>query len=162
MKKQILTIFLFIAHGVNAQQPGTVEKNIFGVHAGLLGANVYDEMRLSDKAVIRADISLDASIWGGTMYEKTGFLMVPSLSLEPKYYYNITKRADAGKNTKNNAANYFSLNTRFAPGLFVISNYNNADPIPTISFVPTWGLQKKFWRKLQLRTEFGLWTGHYS
>ena len=75
-----------------------------------------------EKMILRAEARFFSAVWDGDMYSKTDFAFYPALTLHPKYYYNISKRAENGKNTKNNAANYFGLQVRYIPNWFAISN----------------------------------------
>ena len=104
MKKTILLSgILFISAFSNAQtstsQNSTVEKSVTGAQIGLFGLDIYNEAKLADKIVLRSETSLFPAIWGGDMYAKTGFAFYPALTIQPKYYYNIAKRAENGKNT---------------------------------------------------------------
>jgi hypothetical protein len=47
---------------------------------------------------LRSEVDLTAGIWGGDLYSKTGFALAPSLSVTPKWYYNIIGRNNKGKN----------------------------------------------------------------
>lgn len=97
-----------------------------------------------------------AGIWGGTFYDKAGFILIPSINFQPKFYYNINKRAEKGKNIKNNGANYFSIQTRYIPNWFAISNYKNVKVISSISFIPTYGLRRNFGKNFNYEFKVGL------
>lgn len=149
MKKTILLSgILFISAFSNAQtstsQNSTVEKSVTGAQIGLFGLDIYNEAKLTDKIALRSEASLFPAIWGGDMYAKTGFAFYPALTIQPKYYYNIAKRAENGKNTKNNSSNYFGLQVRYIPDWFVISNDNNLSLTNQLNFIPTFGIRRNF------------------
>lgn len=161
--KKTITILAAVAFSnfYNAQdmQNTTVEKSLTGVQIGFLGADLYNEARLSDKVALRSAISLNPAIWGGDIYPKTGFAFYPALSLQPKYYYNIEKRAKDGKNTNHNSANYLSLDVKYIPNWFVISNYDNISTRNILGVVPTWGLRRSFSENFNYEFNAGLGYG---
>lgn len=149
MKKTILFFgILMISNLSNAQtsknQNSTVEKSVTGAQIGLFGLDLYNEAKLADKVALRTELSLFPAIWGGDMYAKTGFAFYPAITLQPKFYYNIAKRAEEGKNTKNNSANYFGLQVRYIPNWFVISNEKNLNLSNQLNFIPTFGIRRNF------------------
>lgn len=146
MKKSfIIFTLILLSNFSNAQTTNSnIEKSVTGIQAGFLGVDLYNESKIAENFVLRSEINLYAGIWGGSMYEKTGFILYPSLNLQPKFYYNIDKRAKKRKNIKNNGANYISLQTRYTPNWFAISNYDNINLSNQISFVPTFGIRRNF------------------
>ena len=154
----IAVIMAMLSTTIEAQNR-TVEKSIFGVQLGIIELDFYNEARLADKVALRSEISLYSGIWGGTWYPSTGYVIFPTIMLQPKYYYNIEKRAINGKNTKNNSANYFGLKIRFTPDLFVISNYDDVFMYNQIQFVPTYGIRRNFGKKFNYEFNAGLGYG---
>lgn len=159
MKKRIsLGVFSLLAF-LGKSQNTNVEKNISGAQIGLFGLDLYNETRIADKTTLRAEASLFPAIWGGDMYGKTGFAFYPSLTLQPKYYYNIGKRGEKGKNTKNNSANYFGLQVRYLPDWFVISNTKNISLSNQINIIPTYGFRRNFAENFNYEFKAGLGYG---
>ena len=162
MKKLALTFsFLTVANFANAQTESgqTVEKSVTGAQIGLFGLDLYNESRLADKFALRSELSLFPAIWGGDMYPKTGFAFYPGITLQPKYYYNIAKRAENGKNIKNNSANYFGLQVRYVPNWFVISNYDDIQNNSSLNFIPTYGFRRNFAENFNYEFRGGLGYG---
>ena len=159
MKKQISLLTFSLLTLLGKAQSSTVEKNITGIQVGLFGLDLYNETQLSEKTSLRAEASLFAAIWGGDMYAKTGFSFYPALTLQPKYYYNISKRAENGKNTKNNSANYVGLQVRYIPNWFVISNTKGLSLSNQISFIPTYGFRRNFSENFNYEFKAGLGYG---
>src|SRR5690625_2012617 len=109
MKKLIglLAVFL-IAYSAKSQTAG-VERSVFGVQTGFIGLWFYNESKLSDQIALRSELGLDSGFWRGSFYDKTGFVMTPQIILEPKWYYNLSKRADKGKRIDFNSGNFIAL-----------------------------------------------------
>lgn len=134
----------------------SVEKSIFGIQAGLFGAYVYSENKLSDEIALRAEVGMLMGLWGGSVYPKTGYIFTPTLSLEPRYYYNFKRRLKNGKSIENNQGNYWSLKVNFNPDLFVISNYENSRVSNHITIVPSYGLRRTFGKHFEYEFTTGL------
>ena len=159
MKIKFLLIGLVAISFCSKAQNSTVEKNITGAQIGLFGLDFYNETRLADKIALRAEASLFPAIWGGDLYGKTGFAFYPALTLQPKFYYNIGRRAEKGKNTKNNGANYLGLQVRYIPNWFVISNTENVSLSNQINFIPTFGIRRNFSENFNYEFKAGLGYG---
>lgn len=142
MKKHLITLFLcFIIFAAKAQT-ASVHPSTFGIQTGFLGIWGYNEAKLTNQIALRSEIGFDAGIWGGSYYEKTGFLLTPVITAEPRLYYNLDKRRAKGKNTSSNSGNFISLKASFHPDWFVISNYSDIKIISDISIIPTWGIRR--------------------
>ena len=81
------------------------------------------------------------------------------MTLQPKFYYNIGRRAEKGKNTKNNGANYLGLQVRYIPNWFVISNTENVSLSNQINFIPTFGIRRNFSENFNYEFKAGLGYG---
>lgn len=146
MKKKLVTILMLSSIFVSAQDlPRSVpslEKSIFGIQTGFLGIWGNNELELSNTIALRTEIGLDAGLWGGSFYDKTGFLLAPVITAEPRLYYNLKERAGKGRSTEGNSGNFLSLKTGFHPNWFVISNQDNLQVISDISIIPSWGIRR--------------------
>ena len=140
MKKNISLVFLSLSIFCEAQN-ASVEKTVFGIQTGFLGLWVHNESRLSNTIALRSEIGLDAGILFTDFYGRSGFLLAPVLTLEPRFYYNVNKRSSKSKDITNNSGNFISLKTSYHPDWFVISNYED-DIVSDISFIPTWGIRR--------------------
>lgn len=143
MKNIILALTLFGLTFSAKSQNSSVEKSTFGVQTGVLGFWFHNESRLSNQFALRSEVGLDAGIFGGSQfYDGTGFLLIPTITLEPRWYYNLNKRASKSRSITGNAGNFISLKTSFLPDWFVISNYENINVISQITIIPTWGIRR--------------------
>ena len=159
MKKKLLLTGLIVISFFNKKKNKKIKKNNNRKQIGLFGIDFYNETRLADKFALRAEASLFPAIWGGDLYGKTGFAFYPALTLQPKYYYNIARRAEKGKNTKNNGANYLGLQVRYIPNWFVISNTENVSLSNQINFIPTFGIRRNFSENFNYEFKAGLGYG---
>lgn len=159
MKKQIYLLAFSLFSLLGNAQNSNVEKNMTGIQIGLFGIDFYNEIKIADKTTLRAEASLFPAIWGGDMYAKTGFAFYPALTVQPKYYYNISERAENGKNIKNNSANYFGLQVRYIPNWFVISNSKNLSLSNQINIIPTYGFRRNFADNFNYEFKAGLGYG---
>lgn len=158
--KKLISLFTFsLLIILGKAQNSNVEKNISGIQIGLFGLDLYNESKIASNTTLRAEASLFPAIWGGDMFAKTGFAFYPAITIQPKYYYNITKRAEKGKNTKNNSANYFGLQVRYVPDWFVISNTKNLSLSNQINIIPTYGFRRNFAENFNYEFKAGLGYG---
>jgi hypothetical protein len=132
---------LFTAFQAQAQD-ASVEKSVFNAQVGLLGLYANNEFKLTNSLALRTEIGLDAGIFGGSFYEKTGVVFVPVFSLEPRWYYNLEKRNNKGRNIANNSGNFVALAMDYHPDWFVISNYDNVGIRSQLSVIPKWGIRR--------------------
>lgn len=161
MHKILFTFLLFSFTILTTQaQDLSVEKSTYGIQTGLLGLWGYNESRLSNELALRTEIGLDASIFGGGFVEKTGVILAPVLSLEPRWYYNLNKRAGKSRKTFRNTGNFVSLKTSYHPDLFTISNYDHVTVIPNLSIIPTWGIRRHIGRHFNFETGIGFGYNH--
>ncbi len=125
----------------------------------MFGAWAYNETRLADEVSLRSEVGLNLGMWGGSFYPRTGYILYPTVSVEPRYYYNLKRRVKLGKEIVHNSGNYFSLKTTYESDLFAISNYdivvNNH-----ITVVPKWGLRRSFAKHFEYEFSTGLGYVH--
>lgn len=144
MQKYILITLILLGFAKVQAQNASVESDIIGFQVGFIGADLYNEHKLSNTVALNSKLSLKGGFWTGTIYEKTGFVLFPAISVEPKWYYNLNRRVEKEKNINNNSGNYFSLQAEYMPKWFAISNYNNINTTNAISLVPTFGIRRNF------------------
>ena len=153
----LLSFFLFLNNSFG--QSSELEKSLTGLQVGLFGANIYNETRLTNQISLRSEIELGLVIFDGSLFNETGFILYPQLSIQPKWYYNLKKRVSKNKNVKNNAANYLSLNIEYTPNWFVISNHDDVFIYNTLSVLPTWGVRRNFAENFNYEFNAGLGYG---
>ncbi|NVK51365.1 MAG: hypothetical protein HWD85_00410 [Flavobacteriaceae bacterium] len=156
MKKIKLAIVLSLVSLSFYAQNASVEKSIFGIQTGFLGVWVHNEARLSNQFALRSEIGLDTGIQGSDSFNNTKFVLSPTITLEPRWYYNLDKRLEKGKSIKGNSGNFLSIKTSFHPDWFVISNRDNVQVTPDISIIPTWGIRRTIGKHFTYETGIGL------
>jgi len=160
MKRIIVFIVLGLGLTTTAQD-ASVERSIFGVQTGYLGVWAHNELKILDELVIRTELGFDAGLFGDSVNGIDEFLLTPVLSLEPKWYYNLKKRANASKDIKGNSANFISLKVGHHPDWFVISSNSGTNIKKDISVVPTWGIRRNLGANFNYELGAGVGYFHY-
>ena len=154
----VLVIFIFSSSGLKAQNT-SVEKSLFGIQTGVLGIWGYNESRLADQFALRTEIGFDGGLWGPSVEDSFNYLLTPTITLEPRWYYNIKKRSEKGKRIWNNGANFLSLETTLYPNLFVISNKSNVEVSNQVYFIPKWGIKRNIGKHFGYEAGIGVGYG---
>ncbi|SEC39282.1 hypothetical protein SAMN04489761_2868 [Tenacibaculum sp. MAR_2009_124] len=160
MNKYLLIFFLSMSSIAGFSQKTSVEKSIFGVQTGFLGIWVHNESKLNDSFVLRTELGLDGGIWGGSYYERTGFLLTPVVTLEPRWYYNLDRRQEKARRIDGNSGNFLSIKTSYNPSWFTISNYDNVVVLDGISIIPTWGIRRNIGKYINYEAGIGMGYGY--
>ena len=155
MKKSILLGVMLMAFTLVKGQDISVEKSIFGIQTGLLGIWGHNEFRMSNELAFRSEIGLDGGAWGGSYYEDTGFALAPLIAIEPRWYYNMSKRASKEKRIDGNSANFLSLRINYHPDWFIISN-QDVNVVSNLSIIPSWGLRRNLGKHFNFETGVGV------
>ncbi len=164
MKKSIylLMMILFFQPIFSQEtQTASVEKSIFGIQSGLLGVWVNNESRLTNQLALRAEVGYNLSLFGGSFYPKTGFLMKPVISVEPRWYYNLESRKSKSRNISGNSGNFFTVQCSYSPNKLALSNYDNIKIISNLSIIPTWGIRRTVGKHFTYETAIGIGNNHF-
>lgn len=157
MKKLFFALILF-AQIANSQEQETasVEKSIFGIQTGILGIWVHNELRLSNQFSLRSEIGYDLGIFGGTNYEGDNFILIPSIRVEPRWYYNLDKRLSKGKSISKNSGNFLAVNITYNTDEPSISNNDNVNVLSSIAIIPKWAIKRTYGNHFTFETGFGM------
>ncbi|MDR1221852.1 MAG: hypothetical protein LBL07_03105 [Tannerella sp.] len=143
-------------------QEARVEKSVWGVQGGLLSVWGYNESRLADDVALRSEVGLLGS-FSYTYSNFSGgsgrYTLIPELTVEPRWYYNLARRRAKSKFTMHNSGDYFSLRTSFYPEWPVISN-PFARPLNALDIVPVWGIRRHYGTHFSLETSAGIGYRH--
>ena len=161
MKKILLTLTLCGLTLTAKCQTTSVEKSIFGMQTGFLGIWVHNESKLSNQFALRSELGLDTGVFGSDVNDIDGFLLVPAITLEPRWYYNLNKRQNKSKRTDGNSGNFISIKTTYHPDWFIISNEDHINFISDISIIPTWGIRRNIGNHFNYEAGFGIGYVHY-
>ena len=158
MKKYFFILSLLIISSICKAQNSQINKSVTGLQIGLFGVDFYNESRLSNELALRSELSLFPAVWGEDLYTKIGVAFYPAITLQPKYYYNLSSRIEKGRNTKNNSANYLAVQFRYIPNWFVISN-KDVEIRNQIHVIPTFGIRRNFAENFNYEFKAGLGYG---
>ena len=142
LKYFLLTLTFYGLSFVAKSQNASVEKSTSGIQIGVVGVWIYNEAKLSDKISLRSELGLDAGIFGAMNFYEQGYILIPDITLEPRYYYNLNKRFNQSKSIAGNSGNFISLKTSYNPDWFVIPDNKILRPVNQISIIPTWGIKR--------------------
>lgn len=99
---------------------------------------------------------MDAGIWGGTFYPKTGYVITPVITLEPRWYFNLKKRKSKSRKIAGNSGNFLTVQSSFHPNRLAISNYKDVEIVKQVSFIPTWGIKRNLGNHFTYETGIGI------
>jgi len=161
ISKSIIYLSILMSTTFAKAQDASVEKSTYGIQTGILGVWVHREVKLSNEIALRAELGMDAEIFGGSIYPKIVFLMTPVITVEPRWYYNLEKRQSKSKNISGNSGNFLSIQTSYNPNWFTISNYDNVEIVNHFSIIPTWGIKRNIGQHFTYETAIGLGYRYY-
>ncbi|RZS93557.1 hypothetical protein [Aquimarina brevivitae] len=156
MKKTVLTILVIGNVFLGSAQQESVEKSIFGLQIGTLGSWLHHEAKLTNQIAIRSEFGLDTGIFRNSFYDKNGVFFAPVITIEPRWYYNLAKRANKAKRIDGNSGNFFGIKISYHPDWFTISNEDNINLISDLSVIPTWGIRRNIGKHFNYEIGFGL------
>src|SRR5699024_916998 len=107
------------------------------------------ETRLTTTIALRSEVGLEGGMFGGSIYydaNKAHVVLAPTLSLEPRWYYNLAKRAKAHRKTIHNSGNFIGLELSYLPDWFVVSDLTHVNVQNQILVVPKWGIRRHIGR----------------
>lgn len=155
--QQLLFAIVFMSSTLAVKsQTASVEKSLFGVQTGFLDISAHHEAKLTNQIVLRTEVGFDSGIWYSDFYDEAGFILMPVIFLEPKWYYNLAKRESKGKRIDHNSGNFIGLKTYYHPDWFVISTHDNLRVISDISIVPTWGIRRNIGQYFNYEAGLGI------
>ncbi len=160
--KNILFVLVCLATTVSTTaQDASVEKSVFGIQTGILGIWGHNESKLSNSIVLRSELGLDAGAFSDNFEEGSIFILLPALTLEARWYYNINKRVSKSRRIDGNSGNFISIKTTYHPDLIIGSVPDNYNFISDISIIPTWGIRRNLGKFFNYETGIGLGYVHF-
>ena len=120
-----------------------------------IGAGYGYEWSVADEVTINSQIDMRAYI-GDDDFAIDNFVFSPRITIEPRYYYNLKKRAEKGKNINSNSANYvsFDLSYELPLGLSGIRDV----PQHTFRLLPSWGMRRELSEHFTM--DFSVYAGY--
>jgi hypothetical protein len=133
-------------------------------NTGVGNFGIGREFRVSNKWTLTTELGLG---WNKIVYKTPtkyhidlGFPAAYA-AINARFYYNINKRASAGKNTINNSANYFGAQLRIST-YPIGQNYGPDLLIGAKSFDIHWGIQRSLGKGWLFDTNIGVGAVHNS
>ena len=157
----VLIIAIFISITTSAQDKASVETSIYGIQTGVLGIWAHNEYKLNDAIALRTEVGFDTGIFGGYYQDNTNFVLFPTISLEPRYYYNLNRRLEKGKSITNNSGNFFTIRLQYIPDWFVISNVDNISVAENFAIIPKWAIKRTVGKHFTYETGIGIGYRQY-
>ena len=151
-----IAIALFYFSLTAQAQDASVEKSVFGIQTGILGVWVHNEVKLSNAIALRSELGVDFGFYSSNFYNDSGFLAVPSLTLEPRWYYNLNKRVSKSRRIDGNSGNFVSIRINYHPDLLLNSINENYNFISDLSIIPTWGIRRSIGKHFNYETGIGV------
>lgn len=156
--KELTLIFIFcglffIAQSQNSKEV-SVESSSSGVQLGVMSIWGYHEAKLSKSWVIRKEVGFGGVYLNPPKEEKIVIFGV-GLNLEPRYYYNLNKRYNAGKRIDKNSANFFSTKIIYIPKLFYRGNQPHLKSLSMVWIIPTWGIKRHIGKNFMYEVGIG-------
>lgn len=159
MKKLIITISFCLLNLLIQAQDASVEKSVFGIQTGPIGLWAHQEARLTNKIALRSELGVEVGLHGRN--NTTDYIFGVAISLEPRWYYNISKRQDKSKRIDGNSGNFISIKTKYHPDWILASNNENIRLVSDLSIVPTWGIRRNIGKHFNYEAGFGVGYIHY-
>lgn len=156
MKKLLLFSTLLGLTLFGKSQTASVEKSTFGIQTGVLGIWAYNEAKLSNKIALRTELGFDFGIWETTYYDDydSPFLLTPVIVVEPRFYYNLKKRAENSKRIDGNSGDFIALKTSYHPE-FALFNTDDAPVVSDYAIIPTWGIRRNIGKHFNYEAGIG-------
>jgi len=130
-----------------AQEP-SVEKSNFGVQLGIIGFFSNYEIKLSSQFTLRSEIGYEAYYINTNASNNSDKIrFAPVISAEPRWYYNLKKRYNQGKNIDRNSGNFVALKIAYHfinMEIREILNFNSPSVIPYWGFRKTWNKRSHY------------------
>jgi hypothetical protein len=132
-----------------------VEDQIWGISVGISPLIIYNETALSDQISLRSELNVGFAWSSGNTYTGASeWAFIPSIIVEPRYYYNLEKRYNKDKKTHNNSGNYLSLGLGYQPGLAI--GTENIHAHSSLFFMPKYGIKRSIGKHFSYETNIGL------
>ncbi|WP_010249458.1 hypothetical protein [Myroides injenensis] len=143
LKKFLLLIIIFTPLiYTNAQEAKETLQSHSEISVGLLFVGYSYETPVVDKLTVKGNLDYQIGFAINSDYIK--YFSAFSLGIEPRYYYNINNRIRKGKNTKNNAANFFSFEASYQPDFLKTFDYEeyHVKAKDSYNLVPSWNIRR--------------------
>ncbi|WP_127845874.1 hypothetical protein [Psychroflexus aestuariivivens] len=139
-----------------------VEKSIYDIQVGFLGAWITNERRIfHDQVALRTEIGFIGGFGESPFVETVQnsdnfYFFIPDIRLEPRVYYNFHERLEKGRRISNNSGNFWAFSIRYNSDFMKITNATNISAIDQVAFIPKWGIRRDTGMGVTYEIGFGL------
>lgn len=149
MKKRILAVLVAVIVAVSAaaqDKPATEAGHSISVD--LFGVQYAYELPVARTATITGRVEAKFfAVFGASRQHSnySGYVgVIPTVELEPRWYYGLDRRAANGRNTAGNQGSFVALRLyTYLPYGYCSASYVHMDGVAWVA--PTWGL-RRVWR----------------
>jgi len=134
------------------QQQASLTESTMGLQIGTFGIWIYNEAKISNSLALRADLGIDAYL-ATVNSDILKPYIIPAVSLEPRWYYNLKRRVRKGRRIDSNSGDFVSLIAKINPNVFVFPK--NIEPPHMFSIIPSWGIRRAIGRNFNFETSLG-------
>lgn len=159
MKGIIVALLLILPSITLLAQKVSVENNLWGVQLGIYPASFHNETKITNAVALRSELGFSYG-WTGHngINGPSEWAIIPNIDLEPRFYYNLSRRSKLNKRTDNNSGNYFSLNFGHSLGGLAVTS-ENIEVYPSIHLIPMYGLRRNMGKNFNFEFAFGMGYG---
>ena len=156
MKKLLVLAFtvFFTQWALAQEQKASLEKGLASVDIGFLGSWLTYERQVGDQLTLNTQLGLEGGFFGGG--GEFNYAFTPTVSVEPRFYYNFSKRVAKQKKTINNSANYLTITGTYIPGLFTVTD-DDVEAEAAFNLIPKWGVRRTLGK--QFKFDFAVGYG---
>lgn len=151
LKIPLLVAFLFFIGSLFAQDSLMVQKN-HSISIEVAGLTYNYETPVANKITLIGRLGLQSGVGYSSSFGSY-YTISPAVSLEPRFYYNISKRKNHGKNILGNSANFISVNTWYVFNPVFEHKTSTSD---FFVVTPQWGIRRVYWSHFLLEAGAGL------
>ncbi|RXG14044.1 hypothetical protein DSM03_101159 [Leeuwenhoekiella aestuarii] len=135
----------------------SVEQSLWSLQGTLFGVWFTNEAKFSDEVVLRSQVGLTGGYTQGYVTDYNYlYMLIPEIEIEPRWYHSIKSRAEKGRHTSNNSADYVSLKTTFQPDWFTIGNDHKDDVISSLALAGNAGMRREIWNNFSFELAAGV------
>ena len=102
---RLITFILFLIK-VQAQEASS-ERSIWGIQLGIYPLSIYNEAKITNNIALRSELWMGYA--SSSSIYSSHWEILPYIQVEPRWYYNLQRRADKAKQTTINSGYYLSL-----------------------------------------------------
>lgn len=135
--KLVAIILIFISSGILSGQTDKL-NSIHSIKATIIGLTYSYDLVIFDPVTINFEFTVGGGL-ASNWKAGNNWLIVPSVRLEPRYYYNFYKRSLDNKIVTNNSSDFFSLSADYQ---FNVNTGGNPNHEEFFSLIPKWGLRR--------------------